>query len=163
MRVGKENPGFRTSRGYQMIDRRAGRMTPAEEDYLEMIFRLCSREGYTRVGRLAGLLHVKPSSASKMIFKLAETGYVKYDRYEIVLLTEAGRQAGQFLLGRHNTVAEFLRLIGSGDDLEETEQIEHPLGPSTVRNLNTLLNFFREDPQAARRYREFRERERPEK
>lgn len=157
----RKAPEFRTSRGYQLLDRRAGRMTPAAEDYLEMIFRLCSGEGYTRVGRLAGLLHVKPSSASKMIGKLAEGGYVKYDRYEIVLLTEAGRRAGEFLLGRHNTVAEFLRLIGSGDDLEETEQIEHPLGPATVRNLNVLLEFFRQSPQAARAYREFREKSGP--
>lgn len=151
---------FRTSRGYQLIDRKEGRMTPAEEDYLEMIFRLCSGEGYTRVGKLAGLLNVKPSSASKMIWKLADMGYLKYDRYEIILLTESGKTAGQFLLNRHNTVNDFLNFIGSGGNLEETEQVEHPIGPSTVKNLQTLLNYFQENPKIARSYQEFREKER---
>lgn len=153
----RKKSDFRTSRGYQIISRREGRLTSAMEDYLEMIYRSCGGAGgYSRVGKLSELLHVKPSSASKMIFKLAEMGYVKYDRYEIIQLTGAGEKAGAYLLHRHKIIEEFLGVVGSENILEETELVEHSLGPSTVGSLHALVEFFKSDGQTAERFREFR-------
>ncbi|MCI1966353.1 MAG: DtxR family transcriptional regulator [Oscillospiraceae bacterium] len=152
------NSEFRTFRGYQLISQKKGQLTPAMEDYLEMIFRLCSKNGYTRVGKLSDLLHVKPSSASKMMMKLAEMGYLKYDRYEIILLTQKGLDAGSYLLNRHNTVEQFLILMGSRDSLEETELIEHSLSEKTVCCLKTLLDFFQSDEQLQKRFTEFQKK-----
>ncbi len=149
---------FRTSRGYQKISQQEGQLSSAEEDYLEMICRLCGRGGYARVGKLSEMLHVKPSSASKMIGKLAEMGYVKYDRYEIILLTEEGQKAGAYLLERHRILEEFLTRIGSRNPLEETELIEHSLSAQTVDRLNDLLTFFRTDEQAFLRFQTLREK-----
>lgn len=155
----EENPGFRTSRGYQMVSQQEGFLTSSMEDYLEMIYRECSRSGYTRVGRVSDMLHVKPSSASKMIFKLADMGYLKYDRYEIIQLTESGKKAGAALLHRHTVIAEFLQLVGSPNVLEETELIEHSLGTATVGNLQTLIQYFRSEPQAAAAYQAMKQGE----
>ncbi|XOQ45050.1 MAG: Iron (Metal) dependent repressor, DtxR family [Clostridium sp.] len=152
----ERNAEFRTFRGYQIISQREGQLTPAMEDYLEMIFRLCSEKGYTRVGKLSELLHVKPSSASKMMAKLTEMGYLKYDRYEIILLTEAGRKTGEYLLDRHNTVEQFLLLAGSSDVLEETELIEHSLSKKTVDCLKTFLKFFKTDEESRKRFEKFK-------
>jgi DtxR family Mn-dependent transcriptional regulator len=152
----KEEPGFRTLRGYQIFDRDLGRLSPAVEDYLEMIFRQCKDAGYTRVGKLSSELHVKPSSASKMIALLAREGYLKYERYEIIQLTEQGKKLGEYLLSRHNIVAEFLTLIGSGSALEEVEIIEHPLSAATVNNIKILLGFFEEHPAAKAEFDAYR-------
>ena len=148
-----ENPGFRTSRGYEMLSQQEGALTSSMEDYLEMIYRECSESGYSRVGKVSEMLHVKPSSASKMIFKLADMGYLKYDRYEIIQLTETGKQAGAALLHRHTVIAEFLQLADSPNILEETELIEHSLSAATVANLQLLTDFFRSDREAAEKYR----------
>lgn len=153
----KTEPGFRTARGYQMFDQNQGRLSPALEDYLEMIYRQCQKDGYTRVGRLSELLQVKPSSASKMIYKLAQAGYIKYDRYEVILLTDAGRERGGYLLSRHDTVSEFLQMIGSENVLEEVELIEHPLTMSTVTNLKLLIDFFKANPQMEADFQSYRE------
>jgi Mn-dependent DtxR family transcriptional regulator len=136
---------FRTVRGYQLQSRRAGSLTSALEDYLEMTYRLCIQHGYARVGKLSELLHVKPSSASKMILKLSDQGYLESERYDVIRLTEKGRSEGAFLLDRHDKVERFLNLIGSIDPLGETELIEHSLSPSTVSDLSDLLAFFREE------------------
>lgn len=149
------NRQFHTVRGYQMLSQQGGQLTPAMEDYLEMIYRLCSKEGYTRVGRLSEVLHVKPSSTSKMIYKLSELGYVKYDRYDIIFLTDKGKDIGAFLLQRHNIIENFLHLIGITDTLEETELIEHSVNHDTVLRLDALLSFFQEDSEARSRYRDF--------
>ena len=146
---------FRTVRGYQLINQQEGQLTPALEDYLEMTYRLCLENDYARVGKLSELLNVKPSSASKMIFKLANLGYLKYDRYEIIQLTDIGREIGNYLLKRHETVESFLRLIGSPNPLEETELIEHSLSSPTVSNLNNLLEYFRLDTMVQKGFNDF--------
>ncbi|SHI10277.1 iron (metal) dependent repressor, DtxR family [Sporobacter termitidis DSM 10068] len=151
-----ENSSFRTVRGYQLANQQEGQLTPAMEDYLEMAYRLCLQNEYTRVGKLSELLNVKPPSASKMIFKLANLGFLEYDRYEIILLTEKGRELGAYLLRRHNTVEEFLKLIGCANPLEEAELIEHSLSPSTVRDLNDLLEFFSSNAEARSAYEAYR-------
>ena len=152
----KQESDFRTFRGYQILNREAGLLTSAMEDYLEMIYRQCRQNGYSRVGKLSALLHVKPSSASKMIFKLADMGYVRYDRYEIIRLTESGETAGEYLLHRHRVIEKFLRAVGSKNVLEETELIEHSLGYFTVESLGDLLEFFRSDGGLQEKYRAFR-------
>jgi len=149
------NSDFRTVRGYQLANQHEGQLTPAMEDYLEMTYRLCTENGYTRVGKLSELLHVKPPSASKMISKLANLGYLKYDRYEIIRLTEDGFKIGEYLLKRHETIEEFLTLIGSLNSLEETELIEHYVSASTISNLNNLIEFLKSD-EVERRYNELK-------
>lgn len=150
-----DDPGFRTVRGYQQLGRQQGGLTPALEDYLEMISRLCLRDDYARVGRLAELLHVQPSSASKMVAKLTGRGYVRYERYEIIRLTARGREQGNFLLRRHDTVDRFLQLIGVRDSLEETELIEHSVTPVTLGRLERLLDFFAANPAARQSFADF--------
>jgi Mn-dependent DtxR family transcriptional regulator len=143
--VGLPEENFRTVRGYQLQSRGGGQLTPALEDYLEMVYRLCMQSGYARVGKLSELLHVKPSSASKMISKLTQLGFVEYDRYELILLAEKGRQSGEYLLKRHDTIECFLKLLGCENALEETELIEHSLSASTVSALGCLLDYFQSD------------------
>ena len=83
-----------------------------------------------------------------MISKLAVLGFLEYDRYEIILLTEKGRETGAYLLRRHDTVESFLKMIGCQNPLEETELIEHSLSASTVLALSGLLDFFQSDEKA---------------
>ncbi|MFT9056486.1 MAG: iron dependent repressor, metal binding and dimerization domain protein [Ethanoligenens sp.] len=149
---------FRTVRGYQKLNQQAGQLTPALEDYLEMVFRCCETNKYTRVGKIAELLNVTPSSASKMVFKLTNLGYLKYEQREIILLTDSGREAGAFLLKRHNTIERFFKLIGIRDSLEETELVEHSLNRHTVKHLEVLLNFFKESPSTANNLNEFQKK-----
>ncbi len=151
-----KNSGFRTVRGYQLINRRKGQLTPALEDYLEMAYRLCLENGYTRVGKLSEFLHVKPPSASKAIFKLGNLGYLKYGRYGIVQLTDSGSKIGEYLLNRHATVESFLTLIGSPNPLKETELIEHSLSPSTVSKLSDLLEYFKLNGPAQKGFADFK-------
>ena len=147
---------YRTVRGYQLINQQEGHLTPAMEDYLEMAYRLCLQHSYTRVGTISEELHVKPSSASKMVSRLVDLGYLEYDRYDSILLTKKGRENGAYLLDRHNTVSKFLQLIGCTEPLEETELIEHSVSPSTLFQLNTLLAFFQSDSFILKSYEEFK-------
>lgn len=132
---------FYTQRGYESRD---GGLTAAMEDYLEMICRIVRGGGEVRVREIAVRLHVKPSSASKMISHLDALGYVRAERYGLIHLTEAGRAVGDYLLYRHGVIERFLRTLnGSRDETEQAERIEHFLDRRTVANLDRLEHAIR--------------------
>ncbi len=153
---------FHTVRGYELLQKQHDRLTPAMEDYLEMVYRLCMVSQYTRIGKLSEALHVRPSSASKMILKLSEKGFVEYDKYEIILPTEKGKNAGAYLMHRHQIVERFLHLIGSKELLLETELIEHVVSARTVELLQVLLAFFDQSEMARMEFEVFQKRDRGE-
>lgn len=147
---------FHTVRGYQLKKQNKSRLTPALEDYLEMAYRLCIKESYTRINKLSECLNVRPSSTSKMVSRLVELGYLKYDNHTGILLTDKGKKTGEYLLERHNILEYFFTFIGSSNPLEETELVEHMLCPSTVYKIQSLLDFFASNPDVSKKFKSFR-------
>jgi Mn-dependent DtxR family transcriptional regulator len=142
-----EKERFYTVRGYELLSKDANLLTPSMEDYLEMVYRLSCDKGYTRISDLAAALNVQPPSATNMVQKLAETPYLKYERYGLVELTESGREVGEYLLRRHETLEEFLQIIGVEQGvLQETEKIEHNVSPGTMQQIILLVHFFQKNP-----------------
>jgi DtxR family Mn-dependent transcriptional regulator len=154
----KMDSSFRTVRGYQLVNQQEKELTPAMEDYLEMGYRLCQTHGYTRVGKISEILHVKPSSASKMVTRLRELGYLEYDSHDSIRLTPKGQELGEYLLERHQIVEDFLQLIGSPNSLIEAELVEHSLSPETVSRLKLLLEFFNQDSESKKRLEAYKEK-----
>ncbi len=151
------NREFRTVRGYQLLMRHKNLLTPAMEDYLEMIYRNSLDMGYIRINSLSELLNVKPPSATKMVQKLTALGFLCYQRYGIILLTENGKEIGEYLLKRHNIIEKFLKAIGISDNLLlETELIEHNISVNTLNNIEILNNFLEQNPEIAERLRRCR-------
>lgn len=139
---------FYTVRGYQLLDQSKSKLTPSLEDYLEMIYRNIIKNGYIRVNKLAFLLNVKPSSVSKMIIKLSNMGFIDYEKYGIIKLTDKGNELGSYLMWRHNVINDFFSLISSeelNNTLAETELVEHNLSKETVKNLQKILELFKSD------------------
>jgi Mn-dependent DtxR family transcriptional regulator len=83
-------------------------------------------------------------------------GYLKYDSYESILLTEAGRTTGAYLLERHNIIERFFLLLGSDNPLVETELVEHVLSASTVLKIEALLSFM-QNPDIHKQYKSLRD------
>lgn len=125
---------FYTLTGYQQ--REQAELTPAMEDYLEMICRLAADSPVVRRREIAGHLHVSPASASKMTQQLKDEGYINAEKYGYVSLTDKGRQAGEYLLFRHQVLHRFLCALNQSDnELEQAEKLEHFLNRTTVANL----------------------------
>lgn len=110
-----------------------------------------------RINTLAEMLNVRPSSATKMVQKLSQKGFVEYKKYGIITLTEKGKTLGEFLLQRHNIIEKFLKGIGIRDNLLiETELIEHNLSVDTLRSIDELNSFFEEHPEIMRKFEHYR-------
>ena len=145
---------FYTVKGYSLqIDKE---LTESMEDYLEMISRLCKSKNYTRIKDISKALNVKASSSSKTVQKLKDRGYVKYEKYGFVQLTNKGRKEGEYLVYRHSIVENFLRLVGIKENLiRDTELIEHQITPTITKNLNYLVKFFEENEMLKEKFRSY--------
>lgn len=155
--MSKDN-GFYTVRGYQLQNLNNRILTSGMEDYLEMIYRNMETEGYMRIKKLSELLNVKPSSATKMVQKLASLGLVDYHKYGIIFLTDQGKKYGRFLLERHKIIEKFLSNIGIAENLlAETELIEHSISKATMDNIDLLNRFFEKHRDILEEFRRFKE------
>jgi Mn-dependent DtxR family transcriptional regulator len=119
-------------------------LSTSEEDYIEMIYRLSQEQsGYTRVNVLAQALNIRPPSVSHMIKKLAHKELVSHSDYGLIELTPKGFELGRYLLDRHMTVENFLKLLGlKANFYEEAERIEHTISDELIHSLKQLVYFF---------------------
>ena len=130
---------FYTLKGYTLLE--GNSITSSMEDYLEMIYRIHETSKAVRVGVVAERLHVKPSSATKMVANLKDQGLVSSEKYGYIQLTEAGIKLGQYLVFRHDTIHSLLCVINQSDnELEQVEKIEHFINIETVENIRRFLD-----------------------
>lgn len=136
-----ENKNFYTLKGYALNSKE--QLSTAMEDYLEMIYRISQNQDIVRIKDLAENIHVKPSSASKMVSNLKDAGYVKFEKYGYIELTQKGIETSAYLLYRHDVIHAFLcKLNESENELEQVEKIEHFLNKKTVLNLEKLTQYL---------------------
>lgn len=134
------------------------KLTPSEEDYIEMIYRLNLENDKVQVKDISNKLNIKPPSVTKMIKKLNDKNMLIYKKYDSVELTSLGESVGEKLLSRHNTIKEFLTILGIKESIhEETETIEHTINVETLMKIEELINFFRNNEDVLSRLKSYQE------
>ncbi len=143
--MSKEPSDFHTFTGYRMTSRQE--LTPAMEDYLEMIYRLYHQQQKIRIGDLSRHLNVQPSSTTKIVQRLKQFGYVDFEKYGDIALTDKGILEGEYLLYRHEILHRFLCVLNHSDDeLEQVEKIEHFMDRKTILEIEKLTQLLQNDP-----------------
>ena len=130
------------------------------EDYLERIHELIESKGYARVVDIASSLKVKQASVTSMVQKLGEAGYLKYEKYRGLILTDKGRDVARTIRQRHQTLTRFFSVFGLDPESQrqDIEGIEHHLSPATLEMLADLAQFFEEKPAALKAFHTSRKR-----
>ncbi len=136
------------------------RPSQSAEDYLERIQELIDEKGYARVVDIASSLDVKQASVTNMVQKLAEMGYIDYEKYRGLTLTEKGGAVAIRIQKRHATLSRFFSLFGLDEltQLKDIEGIEHHLSPETVECLADLADYFETHPAALKKFLDSRKR-----
>jgi Mn-dependent DtxR family transcriptional regulator len=124
------------------------------EDYLERIHELIEEKGYARVVDIASSLQVRQASVTSMVQKLGELGYLNYEKYRGLILTEKGRTVACNIQKRHETLTRFFSLLGLDSDTQQQdiEGIEDHLSPATVEVLEDLARFFENKPETLKQF-----------
>ena len=135
------------------------RPSQSAEDYLERIHELIQEKGYARVVDIASSLKVKQASVTSMVQKLDELGFLKYEKYRGLTLTDQGREVAKRIQNRHATLSRFFSLFGLSAETQQQdiEGIEHHLSPATVAVLADLAQFFEQNPKVLKQFTKSRQ------
>ena len=112
------------------------------EEYLEAIYHLQEKKELISTSKLAAKLNVSSPSASDMIKKLADRGFVKYKPYKGVALTKKGEKEAVDLVRRHRISERFLTdILGLDWDAvhDEACKFEHVLSKNVQERLEKVL------------------------
>lgn len=111
------------------------------EDYLEVIYELIQQKGYATAADISECLNVKPPSVTKMMRRLDKMGYLIYERYRGIKLTQSGEDVAKDISSRHSLLSEFLQIIGVDEKTadRDAERIEHCLEPTTLIKLKDFV------------------------
>lgn len=123
-------------------------LTPSLEDYLEELYRFSLYTDTVRVTDLSIKLGVSMPSVNKALHKLKNLQYISYERYGEITLTEKGNKLGDFLVKRNQLLQEFLLLINTDCDIAaEAEAMEHYLSEATIRSIQAMVTFLKQNPE----------------
>ncbi len=122
--------------------------SPAIEDYLEQIHNLIEGKGYARVVDIAKNLGISQASVTNMIQRLDAEGYVVYERYRGVVMTESGKKIGQEIARRHEVLTRLLSGFGLDPKTvhEDVEGMEHHISRQTLDVLTLLMEELEGNP-----------------
>ncbi len=130
------------------------------EDHLERIQELVERKGYARVSDIAASLGLSRSAVSNMVRRLAHRGYLNYEKYRGLTLTDSGRAVAAHVRIRDQTLTELLAMMGLPNAIvqQEVEVVEHHVRPETLEAFSKLVRFWKLHPQQHRAFLAFSKR-----
>ena len=127
-------------------------LTAPVEDYLKAVYALERAGESAGTNDLAARLGVAPASVSGMVRRLADAGYLDYERYRGVRLTESGRKAALRTIRRHRIIEAYLAAaLGYPWDRvhAEAERLEHAASDELIDRMADVLGEPTVDPHGA--------------
>ena len=127
------------------------------EEYLKIAHELETEFGSAAPSDIADRLGVKAPSVTSALRRLRDLGFIEYEPYSSVKLTNAGRLKANELVLRKRILVEFLTLIGVDDKTASDDacEIEHLLNQKTIQRLMKFLVFLKNDLNAKKAVKKF--------
>lgn len=121
-----------------------------EENYLKVIHRLSEATSEDiSTNAVAELMQTKAASVTDMLRKLAEKGWVNYQKYQGVRLSPEGEKIALSIVRKHRLWEVFLvdKMGFNWDEVHEiAEQLEHIESDQLIHKLDEYLGFPKTDP-----------------
>jgi DtxR family Mn-dependent transcriptional regulator len=121
----------------------SGHFQEFEDEYMETLYEFweVNPTAQIRTGEVAKALDVAPASATEMVQRLATKGFVDYEPYKGLRLTESGLEFGRRMKKKHRLAECFLIdvLNFQGDAHENACMLEHALTDELEETLDLLL------------------------
>lgn len=125
--------------------------TPSIEDYLKTIYKL-ETEGKgppVSSGAIAKAMQVAPASASNMVRRLDDLGFITYEAYAGATLTEPGRTVALEVIRHHRLLELYLKEVMDFDWAavhHEAERLEHHISETFEDRIEEMLGHPTRDP-----------------
>ena len=123
-----------------------------KENYLKALYFLGRRNPDISVKNIAEHLEVRMPSANQMIKKLADEGWIKYEKYKPIRMTESGVRKAGLIIRKHRLTEMYLvEKMGLGwEEVHDiAEQIEHVKSERFFERMDEVLGNPSHDPHGS--------------
>ena len=121
-------------------------LSPTLEGYLKAIYHIERKQRVARPRDICRALNVAASTVTAALQSLAEKGLINYEPYELITLTDEGRERGEDLTTRHRIIRDFLENV-LGLEPEHADatacRMEHVIDRSALERFVCFLAFMR--------------------
>jgi DtxR family Mn-dependent transcriptional regulator len=128
-------------------------LTAAMEDYLEAVLAGVREGRVARVRDIARRLGVGKSSVTAAMKALAERKLVRHEPYQVVTLTDRGRELAEEVSRRHHVLRRFFAdVLGLPSDAADANacRVEHTVDRDVLERLRLFAEFVERCPRAGR-------------
>lgn len=127
------------------------------KQYLKQMYLIADATDQVVSSQLANVLGVNPSTVSRMVRKLSNQGWVKFEHYGRVYLTYEGKQLGKTLVKHSEVLEQFFKIIGVEDDslLKEINGLEFNISPNFIEKIEILTQYFNQDTYRIQSFNQF--------
>ncbi len=119
-------------------------VTSSVEEYLEAIYFLEEERISTSTMEIAKRVGVSPPSVTEMLRRLADRGYIRYEPYRGVVLTDQGRRVGRRVTRKHRILECFLHdILSIRKDRAHRQacEMEHALSDEAEDRLHKIMKY----------------------
>ena len=122
------------------------KLTPVQEDYLAVIYReSCETGGSARGCKIARESGVTRSTVAMTLRALRDAGYVTYEPYGPIKLTDAGRTVGKTVVERRVILKDFFLNVMKLDEATAeafSHQLEHSVTTDILQRFDRFNTFY---------------------
>jgi len=126
--------------------------TKIKENYLKAIYFLDQKDKAISLTALANEMEVSKPTVNDMVKKLEVRGWLKYEKYKPLRLTNKGRKTAALIIRKHRLTEMFLvRVMGFGwEEVHDiAEEIEHISSALLFDRMDEILGFPTTDPHGS--------------
>lgn len=126
--------------------------TQTKENYLKAIYHLYQKDNSVSITELGKKMEVSKPTVNDMVKKLQEKGWLNYERYKPLTLTEKGEKQAGKIIRKHRLAEMFLvKIMGFGwEEVHEmAEEIEHLQKDVFFDRMDELLGHPTVDPHGS--------------
>lgn len=123
-----------------------------KENYLKALYFLHENGEDITVTKLGAVMQVSKPTVNDMVKKMQAIGYVHYERYKPLKLTEDGRVAAALVIRKHRLAEMFLcEIMGFGwEEVHDiAEELEHIKSSNFFDRMDEIMGFPTVDPHGS--------------
>ena len=125
------------------------KLSQSLEDYLEIIYNEIKENTSVKAIDISRQLNVSRASVTEALNKLAEKGYINYEKYGEIIINELGLKKAKEIVSRHRELSTFLKNLGVDDnEAEDTAcKIEHIISKNVQKRIAAFNKFCKQNPE----------------
>jgi len=126
--------------------------TQTKENYLKALYYLHQKDSSISITDLGKQMEVSKPTVNDMVKKMQAKGWVKYEKYKPLNLTQEGIKAAALIIRKHRLSEMFLnKMMGFGwEEVHEmAEEMEHLKTEIFFDRMDEILGFPKKDPHGS--------------